>query len=84
MVHVIEYKGTGESPDDPVVITGVNLQMEGWSAEREFLHRKYGDCHGHWKINKLEGMKHGDKNIDKVTIELKDGKAEDVYFAIIE
>jgi hypothetical protein len=81
-IRLVEYSGSGSSPDDPVIITGVNSEMEGLSAERKFLHKKYGDSHEHWKISAMEVIVHGDKHIDKATIEMKNGKKEEVFFIV--
>ncbi|MDH4214988.1 MAG: hypothetical protein OEV85_13810 [Candidatus Thorarchaeota archaeon] len=82
VIELIEYQGNGSSPDDPVIITGVSSETEGLSAERKYLHRKYGDSHEYWKISTMEIIVHGKNHLNKVIIEMKNGKKEEVFFLV--
>lgn len=81
---MVEYSGSGESPDDPVIVGEAKDAIEGLAAERQYLQTKYANPNQGWRISGVEVIVHGDKFIDKVLVENSKGEKETVYFFIRE
>jgi len=79
---MVEYEGTGVTPAGPVVVRGVKDAVEGLTAERDYLTRRFGKSKGSWKILNLEVIVFGDEYLDKITVEMENGNRHDIYFRV--
>jgi len=69
--------GSGNSPDDPVIIQA-NNSLVGVGAEYQWLRDKYP---GHIRIEQ-KLLSYNGKPMDVVTIKTKEGEIKDIYFDI--
>jgi len=81
---MVSYKGTGESSDDPIIIGGVSNNMEAVRAEYSYLSQKFGVKGVDWNLLQQSLMGINDRMMDKMDIELSDGRKITLYFDITE
>ena len=77
----IDYEGSGDSVQDPIIIKGALSHRLGVAAEYIFIKHKYGGEDVDWKV-KIQMLLKGPKPIDLIRIELADGTIRDIYFDI--
>jgi hypothetical protein len=73
-------EGTGESKDDPLVIHGATDDLVGIAAQFQWLEQMFGRKDVDWKLIFQAHGYHGDRSIDTVHVELRDGSERTVYF----
>jgi hypothetical protein len=71
--------GSGDSPEEAVIIKNADNHSDGVSAEYQYLRMKFGKRDLHWKLI-LQVLLRGEKPIDRLTIELADGTIKQIHF----
>lgn len=74
----------GDTPEDPVKITGATDSSVGISAEYNYLNWMFGERNVDWKLNRQYLLNEKGKVFDKMDIELADGTTLNIYFDISE
>jgi hypothetical protein len=75
--------GSGESPEDAIVIKNAENHRAGVNAEYFYLRKRFGKRDVHWRLV-VQALLKGDKPVDRLTIELTDGSIKDIYFDVSE
>jgi hypothetical protein len=75
----ITFQGSGESPEDPVIIKGAPNHQLGVAAEYRFISHKYGLRDVHWRLE-MQMLLKGPRMMDLIGIELADGTKKEIYF----
>ena len=81
---MVTYTGSGESPEDPIIIEGVSDNFEAVKAEYSYLSSKFGNRGVDWKLNQQSLMEINGRMMDKIDIELADKSEVSIYFDITE
>lgn len=76
------YSGSGESIEDPIVISGVKTDLQAVDAEYEYLAKRFGRKGTDWKLVLQSLLGSGKRKIDSMEIELSNGKRLTLYFDI--
>jgi hypothetical protein len=76
------YNGSGQSTDNPIIITNVQNHMEGVRAEYEYLEQLYGPRGSAWTLVQQSLLFINESPIDKMDIKLADGAEITLYFDI--
>ncbi|NLG19192.1 MAG: hypothetical protein GX556_17855 [Fibrobacter sp.] len=77
----VEYStGSGDSYEDPVVITGVQTQSEGVQAEYRFISSKYGERYKDWSVVEQTIIREKDKVFDVIEIRLGSDSDRRIYY----
>ena len=79
---MVSYKGSGESQDDPIIIEGVSDNMEAVKAEYSYLSQKFGTKGVDWNLLQQSLMGVNGRMMDKMELELSDGRKITLYFDI--
>ena len=79
---MVTYQGSGESIDDPIIIEGVSNNFEAVQAEYSYLSQKFGNKGVDWKMLQQSLMGSNGRMLDKMDIELSDGRRITLYFDI--
>ena len=77
-------EGTGESKDDPVVIHGATDDIVGIAAQFHWLEQTFGQKDWDWTLIFQAHGYHGDRSIDTMHLELRDGSERTIYFDTTE
>jgi hypothetical protein len=81
-MRMTKYTGSGESTDNPIIITEVQNHMEGVRAEYEYIQQQYGPRGSAWTLIQQSLLFIEDTPIDKMDIQLADGTHITLYFDI--
>jgi hypothetical protein len=76
------YSGSGESVDDPIIISDVDGHFDAINAEYSYLRKKYGERGVEWWLVQQSLLGHEGKQIDAMEIKLKSGDIVILYFDI--
>jgi hypothetical protein len=76
------YRGSGESTDDPIIISDVHDHIEGIRAEYEYIEQLYGPRSNAWTLILQSLLFVNEKPLDKMDIRLTDGTEITLYFDI--
>lgn len=79
---MVSFNGSGESAEDPVVISDVSGHFEAIDAEYAFLARKYGMRGVDWQFIRQSLLNVDGRMIDHLEIQLSDGTKVGVFFDI--
>ena len=75
--------GDGSSPEQAVVIRGVNSNFEGVNAEYEYLRRILGRRGEDWQLRRQSVLETNDgRYLDKMTVEKRSGETVTLYFDV--
>jgi len=74
----------GDSLDDPIVVTGAKLDIEGTAAVFAWLIRQHGTMDVDWRLHTKSGAASGDRHIDIYRIQLRSGEERTFYFDVSE
>ena len=73
------YSGSGETLEDPIIISDVESHFEAIAAEYEYLDKKYGKRGVDWRLVQQSLLGQEGKQIDQMEIEVT-GKGEFTYY----
>jgi hypothetical protein len=76
---VIFAGGSGDSPEEAIVIQNAGSHHAGINAEYLYLQKQFGERDVHWKLV-FQALLKGEKRIDWMVIELTDGTTKSIYF----
>ena len=81
---MVEFKGSGDSAEDPIFISGVDGHFAAVDAEYVYLREKYGERGSDWTLIQQSLLGLEDRQIDKMEIKLASGEMKTIYFNITE
>ncbi|MGY5875986.1 MAG: hypothetical protein RTU30_09585 [Candidatus Thorarchaeota archaeon] len=81
---MVDFKGSGNSVEDPIFISGVSGHFAAVDAEYVYLREKFGERGSDWTLIQQSLMGVDDRQIDKMDIKLASGETVIVYFDITE
>ncbi|MHA1929054.1 MAG: hypothetical protein ACTSV2_10820 [Candidatus Thorarchaeota archaeon] len=81
---MVTYQGSGESPDDPIIIEGVSGNFEAEQAEYSYLSQKFGNRGVDWKMLQQSLIESNGRMMDRMELELSGGSQVTLYFDITE
>jgi len=79
---MVSYRGSGESVKGPIVVSDVKTDLEAVDAEYAYLAKRFGRKGSDWKLIMQTLLGTDGKQIDKMDIELPNGKRLTLYFDI--
>jgi len=77
---VVYSEGSGDSYEDPVVISGVQTQSEGVQAEYNFISSKYGLRYKDWSVVGQTKIHEKGKVFDVIEIRLGSDSDRRIYY----
>jgi hypothetical protein len=75
-------KELGYSKESPVILEGVNNEIDGVDAEYAYLEKNFGVRNQNWKLDHQSLMKDGERYFDILDITLTNGEKKKIYFDI--
>jgi hypothetical protein len=75
--------GSGDSPEDAIVIKNAENHRAGVIAEYLYLQKRFGERDSHWRLVSQMLLK-GEKPVDLLSIELNDGTIKHIYFDVFD
>lgn len=76
------FSGSGESPDDPIVISGVEGHFQAIDAEYQYLAQRFGQRRRDWRLIQQALVTVDGKAMDRMDIQLADGTTLTLFFDI--
>jgi hypothetical protein len=80
---IIFAGGSGDSREAAIVIKNAANHRAGVDAEYLYLEKRFGERDIHWRLV-MQALLKGEKPIDWLKVELRDGTRQDIYFDISE
>ncbi len=81
---MVEFKGSGESVEDPIFISGVSGHFEAIDAEYEYLRQELGERGKDWTLIQQSLLGLEGRQVDQMDIRLASGEEKTIYFDITE
>jgi hypothetical protein len=80
---IIFAGGSGNSPEDAIIIKNAQNRWGVVNAEYLYLQERFGERDTHWKLI-MQALLKGERRVDWLVIELTDGSRKSIYFDISE
>ena len=78
--HITFTGGSGDSPEDAIVINGVEKQSEGIEAEYSYISKIHGEKDRKWRLDGQTITREEKKIFDVIEISLLPSKDKRIYY----